>query len=90
MASGNVPADGLASASDGAAHVFYRAAQAVRPTVAGQVLTQRPRRPSQGASHLAAMVHQRARTILTFAARALGQLRNLTEPPTEETETATL
>ncbi len=33
---------------------------------------------------------QRARTILTFTARALDQLRNLTEPPTEETETATL
>ena len=33
---------------------------------------------------------QRARTILTLAARALDQLRNLTEPPTEETETATL
>lgn len=33
---------------------------------------------------------QRARTILTFAARALDQLRNLTEPPAEETETATL
>ena len=33
---------------------------------------------------------QRARTILTFAARALDQLRNLTEPPTEETEAATL
>ena len=33
---------------------------------------------------------QRARTILTFAARALDQLRNLAEPPTEETETATL
>lgn len=32
---------------------------------------------------------QRARTILTFAARALDQLRNLTEPPTEESETAT-
>lgn len=33
---------------------------------------------------------QRARTILTFAARALDQLRNLAEPPTEETETAIL
>jgi hypothetical protein len=33
---------------------------------------------------------QRARAILTFTARALDQLRNLTEPPTEETETATL
>lgn len=36
------------------------------------------------------MVDQRARKILTFAARASDQLRNLTEPPTEETETATL
>jgi hypothetical protein len=33
---------------------------------------------------------QRTRTILAFAARALDQLRNLAEPPTEETETATL
>jgi hypothetical protein len=33
---------------------------------------------------------QRAHTILVFVARALDQLRNLAEPPTEETETATL
>lgn len=33
---------------------------------------------------------QRTGTIVTFAARALDQLRNLTEPPTEETESATL
>ena len=33
---------------------------------------------------------QRSRTILAFAARALDQLRNLAEPPTEATETATL
>ena len=34
--------------------------------------------------------NQRSRTILTFAARALDQLRNLTEAPAEETATATL
>ena len=34
--------------------------------------------------------NQRARAILKYAARALDQLRNLAEPPTEETETATL
>ncbi len=33
---------------------------------------------------------QRSRTILTFVARALDQLRNLAEAPTEETETVTL
>jgi hypothetical protein len=33
---------------------------------------------------------QRAHTILVFVTRALDQLRNLTEPPTPETETATL
>jgi hypothetical protein len=33
---------------------------------------------------------RRSRLILTFAARALDQLRNLTDPPTEDTETATL
>ena len=33
---------------------------------------------------------QRSRMILAFTARALDQLRNLSEPPTEETETATL
>jgi hypothetical protein len=33
---------------------------------------------------------RRTRLILTFAARALDQIRNLTEPPSEETETATL
>jgi hypothetical protein len=33
---------------------------------------------------------QRSRMILAFTARALEQLRNLAEPPTEETETATL
>jgi hypothetical protein len=34
--------------------------------------------------------NERARAILKYAARALDQLRNLAEPPTEETETATL
>lgn len=34
--------------------------------------------------------NQRSRTILVFVARALDQLRNLAEPPTEETESATL
>ena len=33
---------------------------------------------------------ERSRMILAFTARALDQLRNLAEPPTEETETATL
>ena len=33
---------------------------------------------------------ERSRLILTFTARALDQLRNLTDPPTPETETATL
>jgi hypothetical protein len=33
---------------------------------------------------------QRSRTILVFVARALDQLRNLAEPPTQETEIATL
>jgi hypothetical protein len=32
----------------------------------------------------------RARTVLMFVARALDQLRNLTEPPRRESETATL
>jgi hypothetical protein len=34
--------------------------------------------------------NQRSKTILVLVARALDQLRNLTAPPTEETETATL
>jgi hypothetical protein len=38
----------------------------------------------------AAAGDQRSRTILTFTARALDQLRNLTDPPSEETEMATL
>ncbi|RCG30236.1 hypothetical protein DQ384_15935 [Sphaerisporangium album] len=33
---------------------------------------------------------ERARRILAFTARALDQLRNLTEPPVKESETATL
>lgn len=33
---------------------------------------------------------QRARTVLVFVARALDQLRNLSEPPRRESETATL
>jgi hypothetical protein len=33
---------------------------------------------------------QRARTILAYTARALDQLRNLPEPPTRDSETATL
>ncbi|MGH3250582.1 MAG: hypothetical protein ACRDOI_30850 [Trebonia sp.] len=33
---------------------------------------------------------QRSRMLLAFTARALDQLRNLTEPPAKETETATL
>ncbi len=33
---------------------------------------------------------QRSHTVLVFVARALDQLRNLAEPPTQETETATL
>jgi hypothetical protein len=32
----------------------------------------------------------RSRLILTFTARALDQLRNLADPPTQDTETATL
>lgn len=34
--------------------------------------------------------NQRSKTILVLVARALDQLRNLTAPPTEEAETATL
>jgi len=33
---------------------------------------------------------ERSRTVLVFVARALDQLRNLKEPPDEETQTATL
>jgi hypothetical protein len=33
---------------------------------------------------------ERARTVLVFVARALDRLRNLTEPPRQESETATL
>jgi hypothetical protein len=33
---------------------------------------------------------ERSRLLLTFTARALEQLRKLTDPPTEDTETATL
>jgi hypothetical protein len=33
---------------------------------------------------------ERSRLVLTFVARALNQLRNLAEPPADETETATL
>lgn len=33
---------------------------------------------------------ERSRLLLTFTVRALGQLRKLTDPPTEDTETATL
>ena len=33
---------------------------------------------------------ERSRLLLTFTARALDQLRKLTDPPTENTETATL
>jgi hypothetical protein len=38
----------------------------------------------------AAAGDQRSRTILTFTVRALDQLRNRTDPPSEETEMATL
>ena len=34
--------------------------------------------------------NERSRLILAFTARALDQLRNLTDPPSIETETATL
>lgn len=33
---------------------------------------------------------ERSRLLLTFTVRALDQLRKLTDPPTEDTETATL
>ena len=44
--------------------------------------------PGRGAGALAG--DERSRLLLTFTVRALDQLRKLTEPPSEDTETATL